>query len=78
MPGSSIYLQIKRFIERDWIVIDPTEVVKQLRGLKEEKQITEEEFKALVELYQERYKNAFTSFLSAVATAGFLLASALA
>jgi hypothetical protein len=78
MPGSSIYLQIKRFIEKDWIISNPAEVVNQLQLLKEEKQITDDEFKSLIELYQDRYKNAFTSFCGAVATAGFLLASALA
>jgi hypothetical protein len=78
MPGSSIYLQIKRFIEKDWISSNPAEVVNQLQLLKEEKQITDEEFKSLIELYQDRYKNAFTSFCGAVETAGFLLASALA
>ena len=77
MPGSSIYLQIKHFIEKDWIVINRTDFVKQLQRLKEEKQITEEEFKSLIELYHERYKNPLTSFCSAAATAGVLLTSAL-
>jgi len=57
MPDSRIYLQIREFIEKDWIVVDPTKIVKQLERLKEENQITEAEFKSLLEFYHKKYKN---------------------
>lgn len=57
MDHSSIFVELKAMIEKDWIAKSPSEFLQQLAGLERDGQITTEEHGLLWELYLGKFKN---------------------